>query len=221
MASNIWGATEYLRYASEATDMTQALWEDTTFPKWQLEAKGVRRLGASMSLNGLDQPPLMPPIGPGALFKPSLGTSFPVWATLEECWSPAQSQLCSAWPGSPLMWTSIHGLTWPWPWPCLIAVILLYEPDSWLHLTTISGPVLLGYCGTGPGWQGPCPAGPGLNSALGSPSIRDQPHSCSSLMRSDTLVYLATESCTRELNWMLWMLSAITLACFNSRTQIA
>ena len=159
-------------------------------------------------------------MGPGALFKPSFGASFSASAKLEECWSPAQPQLCPVWPGSPLIWTSTHGLTWPWPWPCIITVMLLYDLDFWSHLATISGSALLGYCGIGPGWQGPCAAGPGFHLTPGSPSLSEQPHSCCSLMRSDTLVYLAPESCTRELHWMLWLLSAITLAPFSSRRQM-
>lgn len=220
VAINIWGPIQYQRHACEATDTTEALWEGTTFPKWQLEAKGIRMLGASMCLSSLDQPHLrLPPtlIGPRALFKPSFRSSFPAWAILEGCWSPVQSQLCSAWPGSHLIWTSTYGLTWPWP--CLTTVMLLYDLDSWLRLATMSGSVLLGYCGIGPDWQGPCPAGPGLHSALGSPSLREQSRSCCFLTRTDTLVYLAAEFCARELTWVLWMLSAITLACFNDRRQ--
>lgn len=49
-----------------------------------------------------------------------------------------------------------------WPHICPITMNLPDDLDSWLNLAVTPGPTLLpllGYCRTGPGCQGPCPAG--------------------------------------------------------------
>lgn len=173
-----------------------------------------------MSFRDPDEFHLGPPltsVGPRTLLRSSQGPSHPSWATLEECWSPAQLELCPAWPCSPLIWTSTHGLTWPCP--CLITVILHGDLTSWLNMDTISGDVLLRYGGTVLGQWGPCRSVPGIHVDTGIPSHREQSHSFCSLTRGDTLGIMQLNPAV-ELNWMLWMLFTIALAHFSSRGQI-
>ena len=150
-------------------------------------------------------------MGPGALFKITVETLVPAWDMLEECWSPAQPQLCLAMkPLDPDLNLQTNFLACLWP--CLLNcgpaawsmdVILTYSLTSWLSLRPalssrygfictpgwtwppsqhLSCLPCLDTVGLSPGQQSPDPA---VGSPLVpcSPSLREQPCPCCCLTR--------------------------------------
>lgn len=102
----------------------------------------VKALRALLGLKGL--PSLswgsihLSPLGPRAPFQLTLGPSVPVWAMLQECWSPAQSQLPHIWPLSPSLdchpqtdLLSCLALTISCFWDITVSHFLKAWPSTW------------------------------------------------------------------------------------------